>query len=410
MEKLALFGGKKAKTVPYSTGNRFGKEELEQVKEALEQNTLFYFFGNKTKQFTEKFAEMYGMKYCYTTSSGTAAVHTALCGIGPGDEVITSPITDFGSVIGVLFQGAIPVFADIDPETYNMDPENVEKAITPKTKAIVVVHLAGNPCDMDGIMVVARKHNLLVVEDCAQSYLSYYKGKLVGTIGDVGAFSLNDFKHISAGDGGMCITNDEERYKKGFMFADKNYNRFGGNQRDVPYLAPNYRISELQSAVAIAQLDKLDFICSSRNRYGEGLTAGIKDLDGVKIHKVREGNKSSYWFYLMRIEEEKLGVSRDEFLKALVAEGVNASTYLTNCVYQYPMFKNLNAFDGTKYPFESPYNDRKITYPDGLCPLAEKALKQVIYLRVNEFFSERDLKETVEAIRKVALYYKSLKK
>lgn len=159
-----------------------------------------------------------------------------------------------------------------------------------KTKAIVVVHLAGNPAEMDEIMAIARKHNVFVVEDCAQSFMCRYKGRLAGTIGDMGCFSLNDFKHISAGDGGLVLVNNPDLYVKTFMFADKNYNRFskGAALRVIEYLAPNYRMNELTAAVGIAQLDKLEKICATRKRYGEMITEGIKHLKGVYPHEVKK--------------------------------------------------------------------------------------------------------------------------
>ena len=182
--KLALFGGEKTKTTPFGTRMRFGKEELKELQEALEQNTLFYWGGEKVKTFAKKFADMYSMPYCATTSSGTAAIHTALgaAGVSEGDEVITSPITDMGTVIGILMQNAIPVFADLDENSYNMTAETISEKISDKTRAIVVVHLAGSPADMDPIMTLAREKGIKVIEDCAQSYLSSYKGKLCGTI------------------------------------------------------------------------------------------------------------------------------------------------------------------------------------------------------------------------------------
>ena len=180
MEKLAIHGGSPLKTTPFNTGKRFGEEELAQVAEALEQQTLFYWSGKKVKTFCEKLAKMYGMPYCVAASSGTAAIHTALgaLGVTEGDEVIVPPITDMGTVIGILYQNAIPIFADVEPHTYNLDPASVEKKISDKTKVILVVHLAGNPADMDAIMDIARRHNLYVVEDCAQSWYSYYRGGL----------------------------------------------------------------------------------------------------------------------------------------------------------------------------------------------------------------------------------------
>ncbi len=416
MSKLALFGGEKAKKTAFGTGKRFGEEELQQLKEALDQNTLFYWSGTKVKEMNRKFAEMYGSEYSVATSSGTASIHVALgtVGVTAGDEVITSPITDMGSVIGILYQNAIPIFADLDPHTYNLDPKSVEEKITDKTKAILVVHLAGNPADMDAIMEIARKHNVKVIEDCAQSYMSYYKGKLAGTIGDIGCFSLNDFKHISAGDGGMVLVNDEETYVRAFRFADKNYNRFSKDPdatRRIDFLAPNYRMSELQGAVGIAQLDKLESICERRNVYGERISEGIKDLPGIYIPKIEDGNKSSYWFYMFRINEEEAGVSRNEFSKALAAEGVpNQAGYIPACVYEYDMFKNKNAYDGTDCPWGCKYYGKEIEYKTGMCPTAEEILSTAIRLTVNEFYTMEDADDVIQAIRKVANYYSSLKK
>ncbi len=415
MEKLAIHGGEKVKTTPFGTGKRFGEKEIKLLTEALEQNTLFYWYGSKVKEFSEKFSKLYGMKHCVTTSSGTASIHVALgaMGVTAGDEVITSPITDMGTVIGILYQNAIPVFADLDPFTYNLDPKSIEEKISDKTKAIVVVHLAGNPADMDPIMEIARKHGIKVIEDCAQSYMCYYKGRLAGTIGDIGCFSLNDFKHISAGDAGMCLMNDEEVYRRAFRFADKNYDRLSTDasaMRKIEFLAPNYRMTELQGAVGLAQLDKLEWICARRNAFGDAITEGIKDLPGIFPPRVVEGNKSSYWFYMMRIDEKAAGVSRDEFSKALAAEGIpNQAGYIPTCVYEYDIFLNKSAYPGTDCPFGCKYYGKDINYHNGLCPTAEEILRTAVKFGVNEFYTDEDAKEIVRAIRKVAGYYQSKK-
>lgn len=411
MESIALFGGEKSKKTPFGTGRRFGMEEINQLKEAIEQDTLFYWTGNKVKEFTAKFAKMYGSKHCVATTSGTASIHVALgaLGITVGDEVITSPITDQGTIIGILYQNAIPVFADLDPHTYNITAESIERKITSKTKAIVVVHLAGNAADMDPIMEVARKHNLKVVEDCAQSYLCYYKGRLAGTIGDIGCFSLNDYKHISTGDGGMILTNDDDLYFEAFKFADKNYIRLqqvSHATRNVEYLAPNYRMTELQGAVAIAQLDKLQSICDKRNKFGDALTKGISGLPGLYIHKVLEGCKSSYWFYMFRINEKESHVSRDEFCNALTAERVNCDAgYIQTCVYEYPLLVNKNVYRGTHCPFDCQYYGKKVEYSKGLCPTAEEILLTAGRLAVSEFYTTQDLEDMIYAIKKVSNYY-----
>lgn len=416
MSTIALYGGEKLKNTPFGTGKRFGEPELQQVKEALEQNTLFYWFGNKVKELNKKFAEMYDMPYCVSTSSGTAAIHTALiaAGVTEGDEVITSPVTDMGSIIGILYQNAIPVFADVDPNNYNITAETIREKITERTKAIVVVHLSGGPADMDPIMELAREHNIKVIEDCAQAYLTYYKGRLVGTIGDFGCFSLNDFKHISAGDGGMILMRDEELYRTAFRSCDKGYNRLGRNTaeiRAIDSVAPNYRMSEVVGAVGIAQLDRLDFICSTRNRHGERISEAIKDLPGLTPPKVvgkEEGSKSSYWFYLMRADEKELKVSIEEFVEALKAEGLPVSKgYLLNPVYGYGLFQNRSAYIDTHAPFDSKYYSGEATYSMGMCPVAEEVLDKSIYLTINEFYTDEDVDDIIAAFKKVSDYYQN---
>ncbi|GIP39804.1 aminotransferase DegT [Paenibacillus sp. J31TS4] len=407
-EQLAIHGGPKVKTTPFGTGKRFGLEEAKELLEALEQNTLFYHFGGKVKQFLKEFNELYRVDYSVATSSGTASIHVALgaAGVTAGDEVITSPITDQGTLIGILYQNAIPVFADLDPHTYNLDPASIEARITPRTKAIVVVHLAGNPCDMDPIMEIARKHNIKVIEDCAQSYLCRYKGRLAGTIGDYGCFSTNDFKHISTGDGGIVTVNsgDVNDYYVTHAFADKNYNRFGDLfNRDLNYLAPNYRMTELQGAVGIAQLKKLEWICEQRKRYGDRITEGLRGVPGISVHEVKEGNESTYWFYMMRIKEEELTCTREEFSAALSAEGIpNTPGYIKTVVYLQSLFQQRHAYPGTHYPFDL----SDTTYEEGLCPTAEAILETAIRLTVNEFFTEDDIEATIRAVRKVAEHYR----
>ncbi|HNZ40257.1 MAG TPA: DegT/DnrJ/EryC1/StrS family aminotransferase [Clostridia bacterium] len=410
-KQLALYGGEKVKQQPYGTGRRFGEEELTQLKEALDQNTLFYWSGTKVKTLCAKFAKMYGAEHCVAASSGTAAIHVALgaLGVTEGDEVITSPITDMGSIIGIMYQNAIPVFADLDPHTYNMDPKSIEKCITEKTKAIVVVHLAGNPAEMDEIMAIARKHNIFVVEDCAQSFMCRYKGRLAGTIGDMGCFSLNDFKHISAGDGGLVLVKNPDLYVKTFMFADKNYNRFskGAALRVIEFLAPNYRMNELTAAVGIAQLDKLEKICATRKRYGEMITEGIKHLKGVYPHEVKKGNQSSFWFYMFRIDPKVVGTDTTTFAEALKAEGIGCQRgYIPSVVYLYDMFQNKEGYPGTHAPFDSKYYGKDISYPKGLCPVAEEILDTAIRLNLNEFYTEQDIQDIIDSIVKVTEYFK----
>ncbi|MEI4768459.1 DegT/DnrJ/EryC1/StrS family aminotransferase [Psychrobacillus sp. FJAT-51614] len=404
---LALYGGPKVKTTPFGTGNRFGQDEAKELLEALEQNTLFYHFGEKVKKFLNDFNNLYGIKYSVATSSGTAALHVAIgaAGVSVGDEVITSPITDQGTVIGILYQNAIPVFADLDPHSYTMTAEAIEEKITPRTKAIIIVHLAGNPCEMDPIMELAKKYNLKVIEDCAQSYLTKYKGRLTGTIGDYGCFSTNDFKHISTGDGGIVTVNsgDQEDYFTTHAFADKNYRREDSEVlKDLEYLAPNYRMTELQGAVGIAQLKKLNWICSRRNELGEKLNKGLTSTKGINPMKITKGGWCSYWFYMLTLETQQLSCSRDEFSEALNAEGVpNQPGYIPKVLYAQPLFQKKQAYLNSQFPFDQGNYD----YSIGSCPNAEHILQTAIRLNLNEFYTNQDIDDMITAINKVATYY-----
>ncbi|MGG4095567.1 DegT/DnrJ/EryC1/StrS family aminotransferase [Paenibacillus lautus] len=405
--KLAIHGGDQTKTTSFGTGKRFGLDEAKELLEALEQNTLFYHFGQKVKTFLSDFNHMYHVPYSVATSSGTAALHVALgaAGITVGDEVITSPITDQGTVIGILYQNAIPVFADLDPHTYNLDPASIESRITSRTKAILVVHMAGNPCDMDPIMEIANKYKLKVIEDCAQAYLTKYKGKLVGTIGDYGCFSTNDFKHISTGDGGIVTVNSglEEDYHRTHAFSDKNYRRIGADVGRVPEsLAPNYRMTELQGAVGIAQLRKLEWICGRRTEIGMTLNAELQDLPSIAVMKIPEASTCTYWFYMFRLVLENLTCSREEFCAALSAEGItNRMGYIPDVLYMQPLFQQKQAYPGSTFPFEL----SDVHYARGDCPHAEAILETAVQVPLNEFYTNQDVQDMIAAIRKVALYY-----
>ncbi|MFD0959713.1 DegT/DnrJ/EryC1/StrS family aminotransferase [Paenibacillus chungangensis] len=408
--KLAIHGGEKTKKNPFGTGKRFGAEEAQQLLEALEQNTLFYHFGSKVKQFLSDFNTMYSVPYSVATSSGTAALHVALgaAGVSVGDEVITSPITDQGTVIGILYQNAVPVFADLEPYSFNLDPKSIEACITPRTKAIVVVHLAGNPCDMDPIMEIARKYNVKVIEDCAQAYLTKYKGRLVGTIGDYGCFSTNDFKHISTGDGGIVTVNsgDEADYHLTHAFADKNYKRLGNDLNRMPEsLAPNYRMTELQGAVGIAQLTKMEWICEQRTRFGNAINEGLQGLKGLTPMQVAADNTCTYWFYMFRLNEENLNCTREQFCDALHAEGItNRMGYIPDVVYMQPMFQNKQAYLNSQFPFDL----TDTTYKRGDCPVAEAILQTAVQVPISEFYTKEDIAEVIAAIRKVTLYFQKL--
>src|SRR5213592_2398675 len=210
-EPLALHGGPKAKRTPFPPRKRHGDLEKRYLSEVIDSDMLFYFLGTKVLEFQKQFAAMYGRKHCIACSSGTAAVHIALGALQlpPGSEVITSAITDMGSLTGMLYQGLAPVFAEVDAQTLNMDPAAARRCITERTRAILVVHHSGLAADMDAFLELGREFNLPIVEDCAQAYGTLFQGRLAGTMGAISAFSLNHFKHITCGSGGMVITEDD---------------------------------------------------------------------------------------------------------------------------------------------------------------------------------------------------------
>lgn len=400
----AIAGGEPAKRTPFGREKRYGEEELQQLREALEQGSLFYAHGNKVKTLEQRFAQMNGVPYAIACSSGTAAIHAALIavGISPGDEVITSPITDMGSVIPILYQGAVPVFADLHPHSYTLLPESVEARITPNTRAVLAVHLWGNACDLQALREICHKHNLWLIEDCAQAFGCRYRGEPIGTVGDIGCFSLNEFKHISCGDGGIVVTRNEHLARRLRLAMDKCYNREPGvTQRNPTFLANNYRMTELQGAVAVAQLEKLESIVAQRRRWGETLSEKLRGLSGVTLPQPTPGCEPSWWFYMMRVVPDLLGADAASFAEALRVEGLPVSAhYIGQCVYQYPIFTDHSAFERGTHAYCAR------AYTKGLCPSAEMILDTCVVMAVNEAYTDTDLEETAYAIRRVAQWFR----
>lgn len=381
---------------------RWGDEELARLTTMVRQKSLFYWNGPQTTEMLATFREHYPLKHLFATSSGSAALHVAVAALRlkPGDEVIVSPITDMGSVIGILYQQAVPVFADLDPRTYNLDPAAVRRAITPKTRAIMAVHLAGNPCDMDELMAIAREHTLAVIEDCAQAWGARYQGTPVGLIGDLGCYSYNDFKHIACGDGGVVGTNRDDLGTGLSKWGDKSYDRVSG-LRDPEELAPNYRISEPQSAVALAQLHKLKAIASRRTEAGALLTRLLQAIPGVLPPVTRPGNTHTYWFYFLRLDFAHLQTTRADFVAALRAEGVAANAgYIPMPVYRYKVFQNHNFFAGT-WPIRD-FGLTQMDYRQVSCPVAEAILADGVTLPINEAMTDTYVEKVALAIGTVA--------
>jgi dTDP-4-amino-4,6-dideoxygalactose transaminase len=405
MDKLAIDGGTPLRSAPFPERRPYGLEEAVQVIDALNAQNLFFATGKKVYQFLSEFKGLYNVKHATASTSGTSAIHVALGALNlePGDEVITTPISDMGTVAPILLQNCIPVFADVELDTCNLDPDDVERRITGRTRAIIVVHCWGQPANMGRFLDIASRHGLKLIEDCAQSHLAHYRGRLAGTIGDLGAFSLQQSKHMTCGDGGITITNDDELGRRADLFTDKGCDWTEDRRYRLKYsfLAPCYRMTELQGAVLIAQLKKLKWVVERRQELGDRLTKMLGDIDGVHPPKRMDGVDHRYWSYPLRIDYES-GLRRDEFVKALGAEGIPAgSAWPGEPLYLYDMLRQHITYGSSGFPFTAK-EGRMIQYEEGLCPNAERVEKEMCTIWFNEFFTEADIGDMSEAVHKVS--------
>lgn len=409
-ETLAINGGEPVRTRGFTGGNKVGAEELKELVDVIYSGNLNRFAGGvKVDQFEAEFAEIHGAKHAVASTSGTSALHVAVGMINPapGDEIITGPITDMGSIIPILYQGAIPVFAECAADTFNMDPTDIEAKITDRTVAIMAIHLFGNPCDMDAIMDLAARHNLPVIEDCSQAHLSEFKGKLVGTMGDIGCFSLQQSKQITTGDGGIVVTDAPDLADEAYRFHDKYYDRSGGN-RPVDRFGMNYRMSELVGAVALAQLRKLDRIISRRCETAEALMAGIDEIPGINPATVHPKATHTWWRVACTIDEDELGCDAKAFTQAVVAEGLplRVHTARGEPICMLPAFQNYAAYGGSNFPWEPPYG-RRVEYRREDYPNTNWAMENVWTASWNEGFTLDDVADILHGLRKISEYYRA---
>jgi len=325
-EKLAIDGGEPVRTKPFGPRWIFGEEEKRHLAEVIDDasepadtpNSQRWRSRFKVRAFCEAFAVRHGAYYAVPTNSATAAIHTAIAAINPepGDEVITTPVTDSGGILGIMLQNCIPVFADSDPDTFNIDPADIDRRITERTRAIIATHLHGNPCDMGAIMDIGRMHGIPVIEDCSQAHLAQYQGELVGTFGDIGIWSFGG-KTLTTGAGGMLLTNNEELGRRASNFVGK------GSESDISYrssLAPEpeplstrgygaflgttYGMTDLEAALGLAQYDRWDDATRVRIRTGEILNEVVPKLPGFRVQKVRTGDVNSYYTYAYKVEPD----------------------------------------------------------------------------------------------------------
>jgi len=401
-------------------GWRFGERELDYVKEVLDSGFAAATFGTMCQRFEGKFAEKVGAKYGIAFNSGTSTMHSCLAtvGIGPGDEVIVPALTVISTANVVLHQNAVPVFADISPDTFNIDPEDVKRKITPRTKAIIPVSLYGLPADFDPLLELAKEHNLIIIEDDAQALLATYKSKTVGSIGHMASFSFENSKHITTGDGGMVTTDDEllaQRCRKhgsqGFaaiqaadgrirlnkdVFQDPDYKRHDS-------FGWNYRMPEVAAAVGLAQLEKLDFFVNLRQKIAALYRQVIADCGWLIPQYVPEGYINTYYTYAVKFEGKEIGVSWEDFRKKYMEFGGDGIYAAWSVVYLETIFQKGN-FYGKGCPLNCPLYKGEIKYEKGLCPVAEEIQPKLMQF-VNNYSSIEEAEPKVEALSKTIKFY-----
>jgi len=383
---LAINGGKKTRNKPFPKYPVITSDEKNAVLEVLESGNLSTFVaspgenflgGNKIREFERKFAEYIGTKFAVAFNSATSALHAAIAAVGvePGHEVIVPPYTFTSTATCALMHNAIPVFSDVKDDTYCLDPLKINGNITALTQAIIPVHLFGHPCDMDEIMNVARKNKLKVIEDCAQAPGASYKGKKVGTIGDCGIFSFQETKNMMTGEGGMLVTDDEEIAKAAQMVRNHGemiLPTLKARTYKSEILGWGYRMTELEAAIGIAQLAKLEKMNEERIKLANYLTSKIHTIDGLR-HVRYEHVKHVYYVYSFSYDEKKIGINREKFCEAMRAEGIPCYGGYVKPLYLNPLYAERRAF-AFKY-----YNGNA-KYDKGICPVTESLNEKTLVM------------------------------
>ncbi|HKU80860.1 MAG TPA: DegT/DnrJ/EryC1/StrS family aminotransferase [Candidatus Tumulicola sp.] len=384
-----------------ASGRSLGAEEILLVCEAIRSGTLTSTKGEFVKGFERRFAEMLGVKHAIACSSGSAAVHCAVAAIDPepGDEIVTTSVTDMGALAPILYQGAIPVFADVDPHTYNVTAESIERVLSPRTRAIVVTHLFGNPADMEPIERLARERGIPIIEDCAQAFLARYDGRPVGTIGAIGAFSLQQGKHITTGEGGIVVTNDDRLARRIFLFVNKAWG-YGDKNPDHYFLAPNYRMSELCGAVALAQLSKLEPAVARRRTLAVKLDAALAGLDGIETPQFDERSEHAYWKYCIRVDERRVPGGVTALAAALREREIfTAPRYIQKPAFACEVFRERRTFGSSQWPFVLA-RPEALDYDSSRFTGTYEALERVLVIPWNDRFTNDDVDYIGESVQR----------
>jgi perosamine synthetase len=382
-----------------ATGRTLGEEELASLREVIRRGTLISTKGTFVKEFQDRFAARLGVRHALACSSGTAAIHCAVAALDlePGDEVITSPITDMGALAPLLYQGLIPVFADVDPATYTVTADTIRQRLSPKTRAVVVTHLFGYPADMDPILDLAKRHQLAVIEDCAQAFLAEDRGRLVGTMGTIGCFSLQQGKHITTGEGGLVVTNDAALARRIELFINKAWG-YGDANPDHYFLALNYRMSELAGAVGLAQLLKLDEVVQRRVVAAHALSHALRGLAGVDVPAERLNARHVFWKYCLRVDPGIVAGGVGPLAATLREAGIAAvPRYIQKPAFACAVFSEQRTFGRSRYPFTLA-RPEALDYSPQHFPGTTSALERIIVIPWNERYTEHHVAGIARAI------------
>jgi len=423
MSNLAIAGGAPLRTRPFPARKTMGEAEKQAVIAVMDSDRLSSFYGSpgerwlggaKVREFEQKWAEKYGFRHAISVNSWTTGLMTAVgaAGIGPGDEVIVSPYTMSASATAVLFYGAIPVFADIDPDTFNISAETIEQVLTPRSKAILVVHIFGQAADMDPIMALARRRRLAVIEDAAQAPGVRYKGRPIGAIGDIGGFSLNYHKHIHTGEGGMLVTDNARLALRSQLIRNHAENLVESQGMDdlCNMIGANYRLTELQAAIGCVQLDRLDACLAHRHQLAAHLDRHLATIPGFTAPRLAEGAGHAYYAYAVKYDAARTGIPRALLVRAVNAElppplageqPALGQAYVAP-LYLAPLYQNKIAIGSKGFPW-SMNAGVAYDYGKGSCPVAERMHEHEMLLPslIREPLTIADIDDFAAALKKV---------
>ncbi|MBU7004517.1 MAG: DegT/DnrJ/EryC1/StrS family aminotransferase [Theionarchaea archaeon] len=407
MEELAILGGSPVRTRDIDLDPAMAPRELELINQVIESRKLSSNDGSMNPRFEAEFSRYIGAEYGITTNAGTSALHVALAaaGVGPGDEVILPAYTFIASATSILHNNAVPVFADILPDTLCIDPVDLEKRITEKTRVIMPVHLFGHPAEMDEILDIASDHDVKVVEDCAQAHAAEYRERKVGSFGDLGCFSFQRSKNITAGEGGIVLTNDKKMADACLRMRQQG-RLFGTSARPVYdsfTLGYNFRMTEMQAAMLLAQLEKLDDFTETRIRNGKKMIEELSRFDWITCPTTKPYVKNVHHVFFIRVDSEKLGMDKDKLIEAYRAEGMYASPGYEFPLNRHPIFAEGIGFGGKKCPFDCLYYGGDARYQD-LRPVTEEVVRDTIWVSSGWMvhnFTDVEIGDMVRAFEKI---------